>query len=376
MRTLLRYLLRFPSAQLIAGILFVALGALLVVAAVGAPNGLNDLISGVVSIAFGAFLLVVFILGRVWKYRARTGVADAHARAQALAASGDLMPIPPVPKQRSKDIGQEDIAAVLGHIAQLDKLPWGSRPAYASPEQAWPTFSRAVALIHGSAGDRRKLAEPIDILVRCPPVLAYTGAAEVLYQLSYLRGSLWVHEGLKQGLRYIARVQMIDPGQPDALVIRAKLLCAYRTEYATRLARESLDRLGRVAPSHPRRAGAEATYYETTKEYDLAAEWLERLLRQPPSGEEESMALLSLASNYANMSQPDAALTVYARIHQRYPDLAWAWHNESLLLEKLGRYDEALRCNQRALSIMEFGVARATNRRLRDKVVQAGGFPG
>lgn len=48
------------------------------------------------------------------------------------------------------------------------------------------------------------------------------------------------------------------------------------------------------------------------------------------------------------------------------------WHNQSLMLYNLGRYAEALQCNDRALALMQFGVARDFRQKILDALARQG----
>ena len=67
-----------------------------------------------------------------------------------------------------------------------------------------------------------------------------------------------------------------------------------------------------------------------------------------------------------NLKRYDEALAVYHAMLQEDPRDPWTRHNAAFALTKLGRYDEALACSDRALAIMDF----ATARQLRDFILK------
>ena len=82
------------------------------------------------------------------------------------------------------------------------------------------------------------------------------------------------------------------------------------------------------------------------------------------------MALTRRARLLDRMGHYDEALAAYNQINQRYPADPWTWHNKSLLLMSGGRYAEALFCNQRALSIMDFDAAHQAGARIRARMAE------
>ena len=54
----------------------------------------------------------------------------------------------------------------------------------------------------------------------------------------------------------------------------------------------------------------------------------------------------------------EQAAQAYDQVLAIDPRDPWTWHNKSVVLQQLGRYQEALDCNTRALEIMDFGTAQ------------------
>lgn len=346
---------------LIAAIAFIAYPS---ATATDTANGVAALVTGIVFAALGLIMLVVTVrIGRSQQ--------QGLARANELKASGLLLQIPALPPT-PKGVSPESIAHIEEYADRMAKLPWGDNPV--TPVADAPAvFNRTVARVRRIRGDWSQLSQPIDIFVGLPRPLCYVGAAEVMHRLSYIGGVTFGAVGLRQGLRFIARSQYIDPMQPDALVIRTKLLAASPSKIWLELADQTLERLRQVAPNHPRLPDAESAIHLRRGEYEAAIVCFDRLIANPPSPEEAFAALANKASALESLQRYDEALDTYQRVLALDPNDAWIWHNISIILMNQNRLDEALEANTRALSIMNFSNAHARREMILAKIAERAG---
>ncbi|HET8907059.1 MAG TPA: tetratricopeptide repeat protein, partial [Ktedonobacterales bacterium] len=289
--------------------------------------------------------------------RLRKVTADSEARAKQLLADGKILPLPPLPQQQPQGISPEDLAFVETNANQLQEIPWGDQVACPKGQER-AAFESAMADVEASSGDWSKLGGPVKVFAGLPRPLCHVGAAEVMYRLSYLRGRLYAPVGLRQGLRFALRAQIHTPQQPDALVVQLKLLSASRAAYWQELATKTLDMLRQVAPDHPRLPKAEMTYHEVRGEYDEALVCADRVIALANTPERKGLALGGKATLLMSLKRYDETIPLFREAATLKPGDPWIWHNLSIALTELGRYQEALDCNERALSIMDFGVAR------------------
>lgn len=368
----LRLLIHFRVSRWIVTLLLLAIGLLLVLDPAAAGQDVTTtLAEGVFILLCGLGLLVFTIAIEVRLRKAKQVEVDAIARVSEMLASGKLLPIPPLPESMPPGIDADDIFTVEQYALRMAERPWGEKPAFATVEKAYPLFNRTVAQVREVTGDWRKFSAPIDTFVSLPKPLCFVGAAEIMLQLSYMQANLWAPVGLQQGLRFIARAQYHNAEQPDALVIRIKLLAGYAGEQWVKLAEETLALLKQVAPDHLRLPNAEFQVLVQRNKLEEALACNERTLANPPSSEEVHVALLDKARLLARMQRDEEALAAYAELNQRYPADPWAWHNRSLILLKRGRYKEALACNQRALAIMPFVAAQKAGEYIRARLAEA-----
>jgi tetratricopeptide (TPR) repeat protein len=327
-----------------------------------AANGITALVTGIVFVVLG-LLMCVFTLriGRL-QDSAQQRNKTATSRVHELQASGQLLPIPGLPPLPA-GLSPEDVARVAAYADQMARIHWGDQ-LRVSAADAPEVFNRTVARVRRIRGDWDMLREPIGIFAGLPRPLCYVGAAEVMHRLSYHGGTTFVPEGLRQGLRFIARSQYTEAMQPDALVIRTKLLAASTSKIWLELADQTLERLREVDPGHRRLPDAAATIYLRRGQHERAIACYDQLLANPPSADEAFVAQANRAAALERLQRYDEAIEAYRHVLQVDPNDAWAWHNMSLLLLNQGRLEEALQANTRALSIMSFGNAQMSRKRI------------
>lgn len=351
------------SALLLAmGVVF--LGASF--ASVG-QDALGLLIGGIFFLAFGLFVLVFTILIAA---RTRSVKGASEARAKQLLAEGKILPIPPLPAA-PKAASKDDLLRVEGYANELAAISWGDNPRV-PPEQVEVVFNRAVAVTRRIAGDWSRLSEPIQVFAALPRPYCHIGAAEVMGRLSFLRGSLYAPVGLRQGLRFVTYAQLHTPLQPDSLMIQLKLLSACKAPYWQQLATQALELAQRTAPNHPRLANAVMFYHDMRGEHDEALVWADRDIASGPTPEDVFAALSRKALILDDLKRYEEALVIYDACIAQDPRDPWVWHNKSRTLTALGRYQEALACNQQALSIMDFGMAHKQREIIMAKMGSAG----
>jgi tetratricopeptide (TPR) repeat protein len=329
-----------------------------------------------ISISIGAafFLLLALmvlisnvVIGRNQRRLRRT--AESEAREKQLLAEGKLLPIPPLPTEPPQGVSPEELAQVEATATQLREIPWGDQIEYPA-DQAPSIFESALAEVNAASGDWAKLQRLAQVFAGLPRPLCHVGAAEVMFRLSYLRGTTYAPVGLRQGLRFATRAQLHTPLQPDALIAQLKLLVACREPYWQELATKTLTMIRQVAPDHPRLPLAEMFYHSIRGEYEEALVCADRALRTATSPVEAASILSSKASLLMSLDRYADAVLSFQNASSLNPDDPWIWHNASIALTHLGRYHEALQCCERALSIMDFGAARAQHEKIMESLAQ------
>lgn len=378
MRTIFRLVIfrlaRWGPGRWVLAALLLLIGAsffALTPAAKTANEQLSFLIGGAFFVAFGLFVLVFTIVISRAGRQVKQAQEEGEVRAKQMLAEGTLLPIPPLPKSPPKGATSEDLTRVESYAAQLNAVPWGEQPQVAAGAAgAYDIFNRTVAYTRRITGDWSKLRGPIQTFAGLPLPLCYVGAAEVMARLSFLRGNLYAPAGLRQGLRFTTRAQLHTPLQPDALIIQVRLLAACPAPYWQKLAGQTLELARRVAPRHPRLPVAEAFYHEMRGEYDEALRYLDQVIARPPSPEEAYAALSRKSTILLDQKRYAEAVAIADLMLAQDPNDPWTWHNRSIMLARMGNYTEALASSERALSIMDFGVARKQREYILSKLAE------
>lgn len=340
-------------------------------AAASANEALSLLIGGILCLALGSVALVYTVrISSVHRGVHRGAEEIAQQRVKELQATGQLLAIPTLPAKVT-GVSDEDARRVEQYARDMAAMSWGEYVRIIGPDVR-PIFDRTVAQVRRVTGDWNMLDGPIATFAAMPKPFCYIGAAEIMFRLAFLRNRIWAPVGLRQGLRFLARAQYHEPFQPDLLVIRTKLLAGCAESRWLSLAEQTLAILKRVAPEHPRIPNAEQLICEQRGRIDDAIACIDRTLAHPPSREEEYIALSNKALLLQQIKRYDDSLALYGQLASLAPNDPWMWHNQSLMLYNLGRYAEALQCNDRALALMQFGVAQD----FRQKILDALAGPG
>lgn len=357
-RTILLLLGSEPGRWVLSGLLLL-MGAFFLLGGVvgGAKDALALLIGGVLFLGLGvASIIFIIVLRRTAK------AATAHAK--RLIAEGKLLPLPPLPAP-PKSIAPDTLLRIEGYANQLNTIPWGDKPRVPAA-QAPALFNQTVATTRRITGDWSRLSEPIQTFAAMPQPWCNVGAAEVMFRLSFVEGKRFAPVGLRQGLRFTTRAQLHTPLQPDALVIQIKLLAACTAPTWQKYATQAVELAQHEAPNHPRLPNSMLFYHDMRGEYEEALHWADRAITSGPTREDVYAARSRKANILDSLRRYDEALAVYHASLREDPRDPWTWHNAALALTKLGRYDEALACSDRALAIMDFTTAR----NLRDVILK------
>ena len=119
-----------------------------------------------------------------------------------------------------------------------------------------------------------------------PRPYCHVGAAEAMFRLSFMRGSLYAAVGLRQGMRFVTRAALHTPLQAR--------LTGHPDETTRRVSSAKLAEIGhtdgriseREAPNHPRLANAMMFYHNMRGEHDQALIWADRAIASGPLPEE------------------------------------------------------------------------------------------
>lgn len=371
-------LMKTQRGRWVLGVLFLLIALVCLVFAMAGQDTAQVIGFGI-GAAFFFVLALVVLVGNIFigrsRRRLRQTAAESEARVKQMLAEGKLLPIPPLPKNPPQGASEDDLTQVATYVSQLREIPWGDHVEYPD-ERARAAFDTAMSEVLATSGDWAKLRGPIHVFAGLPNPLCYAGAAEVMFRLAYLSGTTFAPVGLQQGLRFAFRAQFHTPFQPDALVTQLKLLVACRAPYWQELATKTLGMIQQVAPNHPLLPQAEVFYHRVRGEYEEAVVCSDRALAVATTPAEKASILSSKALLLMSLKRNEDAVATFQTACALNPNDPWIWHNMTIPLVALGRYHEALQCSERALSIMDFSVARKQRENIMQKLAQQlGGAP-
>lgn len=282
---------------------------------------------------------------------------QTRANVKQLIAEGKLVTIPAASTVVPKGVTSDDIASVERYTQRVRDIFAKSQPTV-SEFDAPTVFRRALQEMAGITGHYdRLLSGPAMTLAALPKPWRDIGAAEVMYRLSFLRGDLYVPAGLREGLLHAVRAQYHEPLQPDALLVQLRLFSGYNNPTWREQAAKTMDLLNRYAANNPHLPATEMVYRRRIGQYDRALECADLALNGFLTPNESAAVLDRKASVLMALKRNDEAVEAYRAALSYFPN-PWTWHNLSIVLDNLGRYQEALDANTHALSLMNFNMAQ------------------
>lgn len=323
------------------------------------------LIASVLLVGIGAFGIVITLYRVLFPGALVKSDRAAERRAQSIIKSGRALPLPPMPKQPPA-IAKSTAQQSRNYAYQLQQLAERWRKQGMSVNTTQPAnFEGELAKVHSVTGNWNDLVAPLNAFGEMPAPWRWVGAAEIMRPLAFWRNDLFVLTSVRQGLRFVVEAQNADPQNVDALLIRVSLLACSADQEWIRLAHETLNMARQLAPSHPLLPRAEINYYLRIKAYDDALAANARLIQFATSAEQANRRRLNRADILLQANRLEEAAAVYAEVTPAQPENPWLWHNYSVVLRRLKRYDQALEASDRALAVMEFPAARENNTWLR-----------
>lgn len=184
---------------------------------------------------------------------------------------------------------------------------------------------------------------------------SFAGFAMVMEAASYRSGDEYNMDGIAHAMKFWKRARMIQTDRLEIDYVGTRL---YGQLEQPRAIREILDKYKQSHNKNFWYCLAEANYWND-KEKKRSKYWLDRANKAAGKHRLRKLYLLNLNAS-SEMSKPKYgdAIRLYRQIVKLNPQDPWAWHNLSFMYINLGRVEEADECNQRALSIMDFGAAR------------------
>jgi tetratricopeptide (TPR) repeat protein len=179
---------------------------------------------------------------------------------------------------------------------------------------------------------------------------AYAGVAYSLIRASVERDGTYATEGLDASLSWLEKAQELAP---DLLEIN--MIEAFIYIYGGRFddARIILDYLEAIDATDYHVLMAEAAYWSQQKKLKETVMWLEKAIAAADTVPRKLRLRVKLGDTYLSYGTDEKALEVYREAVHFAKENPRLWHKMSIANWRLEDYDEAARCNKRALALRE-----------------------
>ncbi|GEM_PF-2430334 len=184
---------------------------------------------------------------------------------------------------------------------------------------------------------------------------SFAGFATVMEGASYLSGGAYDMDGIAHAMTLWKRARMIQSNRFEIEYVGTRL---YERMKQPEKIREILDKYKQKYNKNFWYCLAEANYWYKQDE-KRGKYWFERASKAARDSKVRKLCVLNrLASEELDKPNFGDSVRLYRQVVKLDPKDPWAWHNLSYVYLEQGEIDLADECNQKALSIMDFGNAR------------------
>jgi tetratricopeptide (TPR) repeat protein len=193
----------------------------------------------------------------------------------------------------------------------------------------------------------------------------FAGIAYILLIAAREADGSYARSGLIAAMEWLEKAQSLEP---DVLLINAveAFIYIYGGEYDN--ARLVLDYLAGQESDNHYVILAEIAFWQTQKELEQATQWYVKGIKLAATVPQRIRLKRELGDCFLQFGILDKALIIYKEVVQFDAENAWLWHNMSVVYWHQKNYQEAARCNKKALALLDFPPARqmetAVNRKL------------
>lgn len=198
---------------------------------------------------------------------------------------------------------------------------------------------------------------------------AYAALAYVLIVASREADGAYMPNGLKAAMHWLEQAQALEP---DAVNINFLEALIYIHEKKLEEARLVLNYLQGQDPENYYLHLAEIAYWQAQDDEEKTTYWFEKAMDSSVLVPQKLRLRARRADYYLVKNMLDEALKMYEEAVHFDRSNPMLWHNMSLIHFEQGDYEEAGRCNQRALQIRDFRAARQMSEAIKKKTGTTG----
>ncbi|MEW5986251.1 MAG: tetratricopeptide repeat protein [Chloroflexota bacterium] len=249
-------------------------------------------------------------------------------------------------------------------VPALEKMEW---PAATGLTQAGRlNYGVGLERADDYKGDPKALAAALRVFQTGDSLpYAYAGVAYTLLTAARETDGSYSQASLDAVLQWLEKAQALAPDQVEINFIEA-LVYVYGRRF--REARLVLDYLaGQEADSYYV-ASAEALFWQRQGQLEEAVKGYEQAMTRAATVPQRLLMRRRLGDCYFENGRLDEAQAIYQEMVMLDKQNPWLWHHLSLIHYRREEYQEAARCNAKALTIMDFPAARQMETAIKKKL--------
>jgi tetratricopeptide (TPR) repeat protein len=200
---------------------------------------------------------------------------------------------------------------------------------------------------------------------------AFAGVAYTLLAAAREPDGSYARAGLDAAMTWLEQAQELEADVVAINVIEA-FIYIYGVRYDD--ARLVLDYLAGQEPNNDYLLLAEVQYWQRQRDVTQAVEWYQKAIQAASSVPQRLRLRSQLGDCYLEFGYNEEALAVYQEALHFDKENPWLWHNLSVVHWHQEKYEEAVRCNKRALALLELPQARQMENALIEKMDSGGVF--
>jgi tetratricopeptide (TPR) repeat protein len=226
-------------------------------------------------------------------------------------------------------------------------------------------YEQGLDMVNAYRGDPRIYFQALSLFQSIDACgYAYAGIAFTLAMASSERQNQIYPNGYNAALDWLEKAQEWEPNRVEINFIEAVL---YINSGQFENGRLILDYLSPAEPDNYFLCLTEINYWGSLKRAEKALHWIKQAFRFANSQARQANVHNALAHYYMQDGYFVRAIKHYTEVIKLDPNDAWAWHNMSYMFLRLNALEDAAKCNEKALGIMEFQAARQIEEQIQQK---------
>jgi tetratricopeptide (TPR) repeat protein len=255
-------------------------------------------------------------------------------------------------------------------LPALEKMAWPEN--LKETQLGYQTYQVGLEKVDAYKGDPKTFGDAIRTFQAGDSrPYAFAGVAYTLLAAARETDGSYARPGLDAAMSWLEKAQELEPDRPAINVIEA-FIYIYGGRYDD--ARLVLDYLSAQDPNDNYLLLAEIQYWQQQKDVTQAVQWYEKAIQAASTVPQRLRLRSRLGDCYLEFGLLDQALTVYQEALHFDKENPWLWHNLSVVYWRQEKYEEAARCNKRALDLLELPQARRMEEAIKEKLDSGGMF--